>query len=140
MREQLRELVRQTDATEIMAMEQQLIDGGMKVEEVRAMCDLHSQVTRDILVPLKATETISPGHPVDTFRRENAALSAAIKTGREVVIEVSALDGEADATEQLDRMRRVAKRFVSKSISTTSAKSTPSFRRLKGTALMVRRK
>lgn len=111
-REQLRELVRQTDATEIMAMEQQLIDGGMKVEEVRAMCDLHSQVTRDILVPLKATETISPGHPVDTFRRENAALSAAIKTGREVVIEVSALDGEADATEQLDRMRRVANDLI----------------------------
>jgi DUF438 domain-containing protein len=56
--------------------------------------------------------TISPGHPVDTFRRENAALSAAIKIGREVVSEVSALDGEADATEQLDRMRRVANDLI----------------------------
>jgi len=42
-------MVRHTDATEIMAMEQQLIDGGMKIEEVRSMCDLHSQVTRDIM-------------------------------------------------------------------------------------------
>ncbi|HET8668730.1 MAG TPA: DUF438 domain-containing protein, partial [Terriglobales bacterium] len=47
---QLREIVRQTDATEIMAMEQQLMAEGMPVEEVRSMCDLHSQVTRDVLV------------------------------------------------------------------------------------------
>src|SRR6185369_11813339 len=72
-RGQLREIVRQTDACEIMAMEQELISGGMPVEEVRSMCDLHSQVTRDVLVQLPAS-LISPGHPIDTFRRENTAL------------------------------------------------------------------
>lgn len=45
-RGQLREIVRETDATEIAAMEQSLIADGMPVEEVRAMCDLHSQVLR----------------------------------------------------------------------------------------------
>jgi DUF438 domain-containing protein len=111
-RDQLRDMVRHTDATEIMAMEQELIAGGMKVEEVRSMCDLHSQVMRDILVPLPATETIFPGHPADTFRRENAALSAAIKKGREMVAATAALAAEADASEQLDRMRRVANDLI----------------------------
>ena len=51
-KEQLRKIVGETDATEIMAMEQQLIAEGMPVEEVRAMCDLHPQVTRNVLVQL----------------------------------------------------------------------------------------
>src|SRR5215469_8680106 len=84
---QLREMVRQTDPSEIMAMEQELISGGMPVEEVRSMCDLHSQVTRDILVQLPAS-SIPPGHPVDTFRRENAAI-------REVIGKIRTISGGA---------------------------------------------
>ncbi len=49
-------LVRECDASEIMGM-----------------CDLHSQVVRDILVE-RASAPPPPGHPVDTFRRENEAL------------------------------------------------------------------
>lgn len=71
---QMREIVKQTDASEIMAMEQELMAEGMPVEEVRSMCDLHSQVTRDVLVQIPARTEITPGHPIDTFRRENAAL------------------------------------------------------------------
>ena len=59
-RDQLRKIVRETDACEIMAMEQELIAGGMPVEEIRSMCDLHSQVTRDVLVQLPA-QPIAPG-------------------------------------------------------------------------------
>jgi hypothetical protein len=105
-------MVRRTDASEIMAMEQELIDGGMKIHEVRSMCDLHSQVTRDILVPLKAIKTMSPGHPVETFRRENAALSAVIKKGRELLAETANLVGSTEAAELLDRMRRVANDLI----------------------------
>jgi DUF438 domain-containing protein len=60
-----------------MAMEQELIAEGVPVAELQSMCDLHSQVTRDVLVPLGPRET-PPGHPVDTFRRENEALRAAV--------------------------------------------------------------
>jgi DUF438 domain-containing protein len=72
-RSSLKELVRQTDYSEVMAMEQELIADGMPVEEIQSMCDLHSQVTRDVLVQL-APPPVPPGHPVDTFRRENQAL------------------------------------------------------------------
>ena len=69
----LKNLVRQTDYSEIMAMEQELIAEGMPVVEIQGMCDLHSQVTREVLVQLRARAG-TPGHPVDTFRRENQAL------------------------------------------------------------------
>jgi uncharacterized protein len=70
----LKQLVSQTDYSEIAAMEQELIAEGMPVKEIQAMCDLHSQVTRDVLVQL-APPALPPGHPVDTMRRENAALA-----------------------------------------------------------------
>lgn len=92
-RQQLKELVRQTDASEIAAMEQQLIADGMPVAEVMAMCDLHSQVVSEILVN-RATDPVLPGHPVDTFRRENQALLAATRALRE---QLAALLGGEDA-------------------------------------------
>lgn len=69
----LAELVCQTDYSEVMSMEQELIADGMPIAEIQGMCDLHSQVTREVLVQL-APAPIPPGHPVDTFRRENEAL------------------------------------------------------------------
>ena len=72
-RSSLKKLVGETDYSEIMAMEQELIAEGMPVQEIQGMCDLHSQVTRDVLVQL-APAQVPPGHPADTMRRENDAL------------------------------------------------------------------
>lgn len=83
-RESLRTLVKQTDHTEIIAMEQQLMAEGMPVEKLHGMCDLHSQVTRDVLVQLPA-RPLAPGHPVDTFRRENAALRETLARVRDAM-------------------------------------------------------
>jgi DUF438 domain-containing protein len=107
-KERLRDIVGHTDATEIMAMEQQLMAEGMPVEEVRAMCDLHSQVTRDVLVQLDPPPPIQPGHPLDTFRRENAALKQVIATMRGIFAEIANLDGNADAKEVVLRLRQSA--------------------------------
>ena len=87
-KERLRKLVGETDATEIMAMEQQLMAEGMPVEEVRSMCDLHSQVTRNVLVQVAPPPSIQPGHPVDTFRLENTALKQVIATMRGIFAEI----------------------------------------------------
>jgi hypothetical protein len=106
-RNQLREIVRQTDASEIMAMEQELISDGMPIEEVRSMCDLHSQVTRDVLVQLPGNP-IQPGHPIDTFRRENAALRQVIDKLRTNVSQIAALDDSAECTGQLLQLRQGA--------------------------------
>ena len=103
---QMQEIVRQTDASEIMAMEQELMAEGMPVEEVRSMCDLHSQVTRDVLVQLPIRKAIAPGHPVDTFRRENEALRGAIAAMTQTLAELQSTKEAADAAAILLRFRQ----------------------------------
>jgi hypothetical protein len=93
-RGKLRTMVRETDASEIAAMEQELMAEGMRVEEVQSMCDLHASVLRDVLVqiePAQATPSLPPGHPVDTFRRENEALREAVARMRAAMRSVSSL-------------------------------------------------
>lgn len=104
---QLREMVQQTNPSEIMAMEQELISGGMPVEEVRSMCDLHSQVTREVLVQLPASP-IPPGHPVDTFRRENAAIRLVIEKMRAALSEISALADDDNCQRELVQLQQAA--------------------------------
>jgi DUF438 domain-containing protein len=97
-RNSLKELVCQTDHSEIMAMEQELIADGMPVTEILGMCDMHSQVTREVLVQLPPAPLL-PGHPVDTFRRENEALRQSIarcQTAMNRVLETSD-DGDVAA-------------------------------------------
>ena len=77
----LRTLVCETDHSEIMAMEQDLMAHGVPVGEIQRMCDLHSQVTREVLVTLPG-KPLTPGHPIDTFRRENEAVRGVLRRMR----------------------------------------------------------
>ncbi|HWQ53176.1 MAG TPA: DUF438 domain-containing protein [Bryobacteraceae bacterium] len=104
-RGRLREIVRETDHAEIIAMEQELMAEGMPVEEVQSMCDLHSQVTRDVLVQLPV-KAVPPGHPADTFRRENEALRGVLWTMRAVMAEMAGLPDDASADALLLRWRQ----------------------------------
>ncbi len=95
-RGRLRTLVRETDASEIAAMEQELIAEGMRVEEVQSMCDLHSSVLKEVLVQIEpGGPSIPPGHPVDTFKRENQALRQAAGRMRAAMRAVAALSDDA---------------------------------------------
>ena len=93
-REELKQIVRETDYAEIVAMEQDLMAEGMPVEEIASMCDLHSQVTRDVLVQLPE-RAAPPGHPADTFRRENEALRGAVTEMRAATAQVLVLPDAA---------------------------------------------
>ena len=104
-RRQMQEIVKQTDASEIMAMEQELMAEGMPVEEVRSMCDLHAQVTRDVLVQIPARKEIAPGHPVDTFRRENEALRGVITLMQTGLTELQSLPEPNDPAPIVLRLR-----------------------------------
>ena len=67
------ELIKDIEATEIAAMEQKLIDGGVPDTEVKRLCDVHVQVFADALEG-HAPISVPAGHPLDTFQRENQAL------------------------------------------------------------------
>ena len=59
------------DATEIAAMEQRLIDEGMKPEEIKKMCDVHAAVFKESLSRNERPE-LPAGHPLHTLKKENS--------------------------------------------------------------------
>jgi hypothetical protein len=67
------ELIKDVEATEIAAMEQKLIEGGVPDTEVKRLCDVHVQVFADALEGHEPVK-VPAGHPIDTFQRENQAL------------------------------------------------------------------
>jgi len=104
-RDQLKRIVRETDYSEIVAMEQELMAEGMPVEEIQCMCDLHSQITREILVQIPA-QAVPPGHPVDTFRRENQAVRGVLEAMRNVMGEIQSLPDDSMLDGHLLRWRQ----------------------------------
>jgi uncharacterized protein len=90
-RERLKGLVSDVEAGEIAAMEQQLMAEGMTSEQVRSMCDLPADVLKEVMAEPRAPKPLPPGHPVDTFQRENRALEAAAQEARKRLAEVAGL-------------------------------------------------
>jgi len=93
-KKRLQGLLGEVDHSELVSMEQELLAEGMPVQKLQSVCDLHSQVVRDNLVQL-APPPLPPGHPVDTFRRENQALREVTAAMRGVMARIAALPAEA---------------------------------------------
>jgi len=79
-------LIHGVSAAEVAAMEQSLIDGGMPVEEVQRLCEVHVQVFENSLAKADKPSGIA-GHPVHSMLEENklakkkaAALKAAARS------------------------------------------------------------
>ena len=94
------ELIADVEATEIAAMEQKLIEGGVPADDVKRLCDVHVQVFADALdghEPL----SVPAGHPVDTFQRENQALLQVTASLRKVAEAI----GEPPAPDAWGRLK-----------------------------------
>lgn len=64
-------------AAEIAEMEQALIRGGMPVESIQRLCDVHVNVFRGSLDRQEVPPPPPPGHPVHTYMAENRAIEEA---------------------------------------------------------------
>jgi len=96
-------------ASEIAALEQALIAEGMPEMEIKRLCDVHVAAFKDALDAQEKPESV-PGHPIHTFRAENAAaaqvldaLEAAIQAGR-----------WEQARAELQRLREYDKHYLRK--------------------------
>lgn len=97
-------LIQGVSAAEIAAMEQSLIEGGMPVEEVQRLCEVHVQVFEASLAK-GGTPTGMAGHPIHSMIEENrlarkkaSALKAA---ARRWVWKIGTQEDAADALEDL---------------------------------------
>jgi len=94
-------------AEEISQAEQALIEGGLPVEEVQRLCDVHAAVFRGSIEELHrpADPSRVPGHPAEVFKRENRALE-------KLMAEIRALMPELPAPQALHELRSKLKQLA----------------------------
>lgn len=78
LKQRFKELISDVGATEIAQLEQELIQEGLPESEVKSLCDVHVAVFREGLEKQERPDQ-QAGHPVHTFRKENAALKNVIE-------------------------------------------------------------
>lgn len=103
------------DSAEIARMEQALIAEGMPVSEVQRLCDVHVSVFKEALEE-KPDAVVAPGHPIDSYRRENAVITELtteirttlplLETGREAVV--------STIGEQLEKLAQIETHYLRK--------------------------
>ncbi|MGQ9854173.1 MAG: DUF438 domain-containing protein [Candidatus Oleimicrobiaceae bacterium] len=113
-RQRFRELIRDVDASEIAAMEQELIAEGMPAAEVRRLCDVHVAVFKEALERHELPGA-PPGHPVHTFMEENRALEKLLARISEQLAQPH-LAGDATATLSalVEELRKVDVHYLRK--------------------------
>lgn len=72
------ELLTKIPYGEVVEVEQELISEGLPESEVLRLCDIHSQALEGH-IDLSGMKIVAPGHPVDTFRRENRELEKIVQ-------------------------------------------------------------
>jgi DUF438 domain-containing protein len=88
----------------VVEVEQELMQDGMPPEEVTRLCHLHGAALEGA-IDLTEAPVARPGHPVDTFARENAALRAELEALAAAAERLEALPGEAPAGDAVLALR-----------------------------------
>lgn len=101
-------LIEGVSATEISAMETELIKEGMPVSEVQRLCDVHAAVFKGSIEEIHRPENPedNPGHPVFTFKAENRAIERFLKkTLRPALQEFVTEDSEGNQKKLLEAVQ-----------------------------------
>ena len=78
------EMLKSIPYGEVVAVEQELIAEGLPEQEILKLCDLHHQVL-DNTIDVSQAKLPPPGHPVDTFVKENLELKAVCAEVEELI-------------------------------------------------------
>lgn len=81
------ETVKDVSAEEIAAIEQEIINEGVPIEDVKRLCDVHLSIFKSALDKTPDPET-SPGHPIYTFKAENRAIEILVLEIEKILSEV----------------------------------------------------
>ncbi len=102
-RQQIITLMKKVPYGIVVEVEQELLREGLPEEEVIKLCDIHSQVL-DGNIDHTGSKEIPAGHPVDTFKKENAALIKECNEIRQIIHELKDLE-EFDLKKYTNQIR-----------------------------------
>ncbi len=89
-KKRLQELLKSIPYDEVVEVEQELIDEGLPAEEILEFCDIHTSVLEGS-IDQGGAKAAPPGHPVDTFRKENRELTRVADEIRKLIDGFSAV-------------------------------------------------
>lgn len=93
-------------STEIVEMEQALVDEGLAVEEIQRLCDVHASVFKGAIEDIHNDDPTPPPaldewHPINTFKKENRAIEDIIENKILKSLENSDKDGLVSGLKEL---------------------------------------
>lgn len=101
---------------EIVALEQTLIDEGMKVEEIQSLCDVHAAVFDQSITDIHKPKDITkiPGHPAKVFSDENKQILKLIESELEPYLDKNDTTSYLMKRIGIDRLMNVSKHYARK--------------------------
>lgn len=101
-----KELLSDVGATEIAHLEQELISEGLPEAEVKSLCDVHVAVFKESLEKQEKPEE-QGGHPIHTFRKENAAISKVTQELAPLLTRILSVQKVEEASSDLVKWRQL---------------------------------
>ncbi|MCO1602146.1 DUF438 domain-containing protein [Desulfosporosinus nitroreducens] len=95
LKERFRELLSDVGATEIAALEQELIQEGLPETEIKSLCDVHVSVFKESLDNQPKSQE-QGGHPIHTFRKENKAIERVVQAIRPLLEQIQIVNPDAN--------------------------------------------
>lgn len=111
LKERFRELLSDVGATEIAALEQELIQEGMPETEIKSLCDVHVSVFKDSLDNQPKPQE-QGGHPIHTFRKENQAIERVIQAIRPLLEEILKMPSDINFEDKLKEWQSLHRQLM----------------------------
>lgn len=103
-------------AEEIAQAEQALITNGLPVSEVQRLCDVHAAVFKGSIEEIHQPSDLSevPGHPANTFKRENRGIEKLTGEIREQLALLPDSSAEKKITASLEQLTQIDRHYLKK--------------------------
>jgi len=89
----------------VVETEQELISEGLPAQEVLKLCDIHGEALKGV-IDLSEAQEAPPGHPVDTFKKENIVLSNELKSIKKLFDKIKGQSDNDDGSSDWMQLRQ----------------------------------
>jgi len=108
-KEEFKDVLKGTESFDIAQIEQQLIEEGMPIEEIRRLCDVHLALFRESLEEEKVE--VPEGHPIHILMEEHGIILGFAEELRNLSKMVKEAEDFDSAKENLEQLKRIAENF-----------------------------
>ncbi|MEX2706928.1 MAG: DUF438 domain-containing protein [Candidatus Freyrarchaeum guaymaensis] len=108
-KEEFKDVLKGTESFDIAQIEQQLIEEGMPIDEIRRLCDVHFALFRESLEEEKVE--VPEGHPIHILVEEHGIILGFAEELRNLSKMVKEAEDFDSAKENLEQLKRIAENF-----------------------------